>query len=364
MCRTCFAHGMVPRESRSMKILYATYPMAFHTPGGGEMQLMAYREHLPAHGVDVRLFDPWAPKFLAHDLMHFFSCVGGSVHLCRFAKGIGLPLVISSSLWITPQTRHLYPTEEIRLQLALADRVVTNSQAESNMLAEVLGLPAERFSVVYNGIADLFLQVASPDLFRERFGIRGPFVLNVANLEPRKNQLSLARAMKALPKHQLVLVGHRRDPEYASQVLREGAGQVIHVGALAHDELLLSAYRACDLFCLPSTLETPGLAALEAAAQGARLLLTSEGCCAEYFGARASYVDPAAPPESLAAGMRLALKRNRGQTASFDPARFLWRNTVVDLKAVYADVLASLGRSPQGGDGGLRGLGGAGRGRA
>ena len=26
-----------------MKVLYATYPMAFHTPGGGEVQLLAYQ---------------------------------------------------------------------------------------------------------------------------------------------------------------------------------------------------------------------------------------------------------------------------------------------------------------------------------
>ena len=60
-------------ETPSMKVLFATYPMAFHTPGGGEIQLLAYHKHLPAHRVEVTLFDPWNPRFLEHDVVHFFS---------------------------------------------------------------------------------------------------------------------------------------------------------------------------------------------------------------------------------------------------------------------------------------------------
>lgn len=47
-----------------MKVLFITYHMAFHTPGGEEMQLMAYKKHLELQGVQVDLFDPWNPNFL------------------------------------------------------------------------------------------------------------------------------------------------------------------------------------------------------------------------------------------------------------------------------------------------------------
>lgn len=88
-----------------MKVLFATYPMAFHTPGGGEVQLLAYKKHLPAFGIDVSLFDPWNPRFFEHDIVHFFSCVSGSSHLCAFVKQLDLPLMVSSSLWIAEQTK-------------------------------------------------------------------------------------------------------------------------------------------------------------------------------------------------------------------------------------------------------------------
>lgn len=321
-----------------MKVLFATYPMAFHTPGGGEVQLRAYEKHLPAHGVDVMLLDQWAPRFLDHDVVHFFSSIGGSVHFCHFVKQLGLPLVVSSSLWITESTRHLYPTDEIRAQMSLADQVVTNSNIESNTLARVFNLPREKFVAVYNGIDELFFNDSTPVLFRQTFGIDGCFVLNVGNIEPRKNQLMLVRAIKAFPDVRLVLIGHKRDSKYAEQVLFEGGDQVMYLGALSHGEMLLSAYRACELFCLPSTLETPGLAALEAAAQGARLLVTSEGSCAEYFGNRAAYLDPASL-ESIRNGIgtMLAAGNTDGTAAgsTFRPSLFTWEQTTMVLSNVY-----------------------------
>jgi len=318
-----------------MKVLFATYPMAFHTPGGGEIQLLAYYKHLKAQGVDVTLFDPWNPRFLEHDVVHFFSCIGGSFHLCNFIKQLGLPLVITSTLWITPETTHLYAMDEIRAQLSLADRIITNSELESDTLSQVLSLPREKFSVVYNGIDEFFLQTVNPNLFRETFHIPERFVLNVGNIEPRKNQLNLVRAMKAFPEHKLVLIGHQRDPRYAEQVLAEGGEQVRYLGPMPHNEILLSAYRASEFFCLPSTLETPGLAALEAAAQGARLLVTSEGSCQEYFGDAAEYVNPFSVEDLRAALERMFLTANLKKNSSFQAEKFLWRNTVSALRENY-----------------------------
>ena len=172
--------------------------MAFHTPGGGEVQLLAYQKHLPALGVNVELMDPWNPRFLDHDLVHFFSCVGGSIHLCNFVKRLGLPLVISSSLWITEETRHLYPVDEIRGQLSLADRIITNSEMESDTLSRVLCIARDRFASVYNGVDAVFAERPPAHLFREHFGLAGEFVLNVGNVEARKNQLVLAQAMRGM----------------------------------------------------------------------------------------------------------------------------------------------------------------------
>lgn len=325
-----------------MKVLFATYPMAFHTPGGGEIQLLAYQKHLPAYGIDVSLFDPWDPRFLDHDVVHFFSCMGGSVHFCRFVKQLGLPLVVSSSLWITHETKHLYPIDEIRSQLDLADRVVANSDIECDTLSEVLDIPRGKFSTVYNGVEDIFFQTVDPELFRKHFGIEGQFILNVGNIEPRKNQLRLAEAMKSFPDIKLILIGYPRNPEYLQQIMSMGGTQVIYLGPIPHDSLLLrSAYRGCELFVLPSTLETPGLAALEAAAQGASLVITSEGSCAEYFGGSAIYVDPLSS-ESIKQGIRKAFDVTPAMAKQKIRDKFAWANGVQYLAETYQAVMAGV----------------------
>jgi glycosyltransferase involved in cell wall biosynthesis len=323
----------------NLRVLFGTYPWAFETPGGGEIQLRKYAEHLSTLGADVRLHDPWKKSIADASVFHFFSCLAGSVHFCSYIKQQGLPLVISSSLWITEQTAHLYPRDEIRAQLSLADIIVTNSNAESERLCSVLDLPLDRMATIFNGFDPRFAS-ADPQLFRDRFDIRDPFVLNVANIEPRKNQLGLVRAMKALAMP-LVLIGARRDQAYAHQVLAEGGPLVRYLGPLEHaDPLLASAFASCAVFALPSTLETPGLAALEAAASGAPLVVTSEGSAREYFAGHAHYVDHDNQADvrdkialAMESGRNFALKRHV-------MSNFTWGRVTEGLLDVYRAAIA------------------------
>jgi glycosyltransferase involved in cell wall biosynthesis len=321
-----------------MNIMYATYPMAFHTPGGGEIQLMSYYKYINNGASRISLFDSWNPRFSEHKLVHYFSCVGGSVHFCNFIKGLGMPLVITSSLWITTETQQLYPVEEIRMQLELADKIVTNSDLESEALSETLNIPIDRFYTVYNGVDPAFLDKPSPDIFRQLHGIEYPFVLCVGNIEPRKNQAALAKAMQDLPSHRLVLIGHVRDMMYLDESIKAGLpNQVVYIGPLPHDSVVLrSAYQACDAFCLPSTLETPGLAALEAAAQGRPLAVTEVGSTKEYFGEAVAYLQPD-QPDSIAKAIRQALQQTSSQKENLAKigASFTWPKVVKRLQALY-----------------------------
>jgi glycosyltransferase involved in cell wall biosynthesis len=234
--------------------------------------------------------------------------------------------------------------DEIRHQLGLADRVVANSDMECTRLSAVLGLPRDRFATVYNGVESGALEPTRPGTFARRFRIAGPFVLNIGNIEPRKNQVRLAEAMRDFPGYTLALVGHMRDPDYLDAVLAVGGRQVRYVGPLPHGSATLrSAYRDCAAFVLPSLLETPGLAALEAAAQGAPLVVTGEGSAKEYFGETAIYVDPRSRA-AIAAGIAAALDgrnrfRERRSRIARVRSRFLWSRTVRSLIPVYQQVL-------------------------
>lgn len=327
-------------QALSCRVLFNTYPWAFDCPGGGEMQLMNYARHLPAAGVQVDLFNPWQPQFAQVDLVHYFSLVGGSSPFCHFARhDRGLPLVITSSLWVNDENFHTYPVEEIRYQLSLATLVVTNSEMESERLSAAFGLRRDLFRAVYNGVDRSFLTPTDARLFRTHFSIDGPFVLNVGNIEPRKNQLGLVRAMRGhdLP---LVLIGQARDQAYFDQVMAEGGDTVRYLGRLEHDSpLLRSAYAACSVFVLPSTLETPGLAALEAAAQGACIAVTAEGSTREYFADHVTYLDHR-DPTLIRTAIDAELARDRGDGLRRHIAeRFTWDRIASDLAAVYQEAI-------------------------
>ena len=275
-----------------MRILFNTYPVAFDCPGGGEIQLLQLRSALERAGLEVVLYDPWQPKFAELDLVHYFSVQSGSMNFCHYATRRGLPLVISSSLWVTDENCQQYPLDEIRALLHLCDLVITNSSAESQQLSHFFELAQDRFAVVHNGVNKAFAQHVSPDLFRTHFGITEPFVLNVANIEPRKNQLRLIQAVKRLDMN-LVILGNIRDQAYFDKCRQEAGSRLLYLGYVDHnDDLLKSAYRACEAFVLPSLTETPGLAALEAAACGAKIVVTQVGCAKEYFQDLVDYTDP------------------------------------------------------------------------
>jgi glycosyltransferase involved in cell wall biosynthesis len=279
-----------------MQVLFNTYSTAFHLPSGGERQIMDFREALPAQGIRAHLFDQWTPEFEDVDLVHYFSATAGSIHFCTYVRQLGLPLLLSPNLWITPETAAQYPLEEIGQILSVANRILLNSQIEANHFQNIFNLPSNKISVIYNAVSTKFLEPVNPLLIREILKLEDPFVLTVGSISPHKNQLSLIRALKLFPHLKLLLMGNIRDDEYAKQCIEEGGEQVIYVGTVPHGTTFLrSAMAACQALVIPSQAEAPSMAALEAAAQGAPIIITEIGSSKEYFGELAYYIDPKDP---------------------------------------------------------------------
>lgn len=277
-----------------MRILFGVYPWAFDCPGGGERQLLAYKEHLTDMGIQVDLYDLWNPRIKEYDIFHFFSVMPGSFQLCNHIKQQGLKLVISPNLWVTEETKYNYPHNEIKQLLDIADKIVVNSIMEVESLSSVYDIDYDIFSVIYNGVEDEYFNSNSGKKFEEKYDLLNTkYILNVANIENRKNQLNFLKALKSFPELKLVTIGHARDEKYAAECASIGGDQFIFIGDLPYgSDILHSAYKGCEFFVMPSTLETPSIAALEAAASGAKILITSIGSTQEYFKNHAHYIDP------------------------------------------------------------------------
>lgn len=326
-----------------MKIFFNTYPVAFQCPGGGEIQLLKSKEALERRGHEVVLYDQWTHKLSDADVIHQFSVQGGIYNLCAYAHYNRIPLVLSPILWLSEYIDQ-YPMNEIALMIRWADVICPNSHAEVERFLHHFDAPAAKYHVTHNGVDACFFDLVSPDLFLAEYPMRDPFVLCVGNIEERKNQLALLEANARLGVH-TVLIGNVRDQAYFARLNERFVGQFSYLGYLEHDTpILRSAYAACSAFALPSLLETPGLAALEAAAAGVPLVITAEGCTSEYFGPEAFYANPKSV-DDIAVKIAKVMGMPRNQGALREKVRqFAWDRVAEELEQAYlmaSDVVSS-----------------------
>lgn len=276
-----------------IKVIVNTYPTAFITPGGGEIQLKNTFNAVKSINnteIDISLYDMWNPNIEKADIVHFFSVYGGSLNFCENVKKLGKKLVISPVIWLDDFNK--YPIDEIKKILFLADLILPNSELELEMLYNKLGIPREKMKVVYNATDVNLERKINNNIFKDKY-IVNDYILNVANIEPRKNQLNLIKAVQNIDVD-LIIAGAIRDEKYWEKCIAEDKNKKVkYIGILEHNsDMLLSAYLNAKCFVLPSMLETPGLAAIEAISSGCKnLVITGIGSAREYFKKHAIYIN-------------------------------------------------------------------------
>lgn len=318
-------------------IVFNTWPGAFLKPGGGEVQLLQSKKALEARGYKIDLFDMWTPQS-NFAIYHQFSVVGGLEDTFNAYKRSGKKIILSPILWGS------FPVESdayryIHNMLVASDAVLTNSQLETIKITSDFSLDIRKFHKVRNAIDNCFQEDGDPELFRHMTGVSGDFVLSVANIDTRKNTKELVRACKAL-ELPLISIGHIKDVSYYESFKHEYKG-LVHLGPIQDASILMSAYRACRVFALPSLCETPSIAALEAGSQGAAIVITREGSTEEYFGDFARYVDPL-KSASIIEALRVAWADGpRPGTSNHIRREYTWDKAAVEISKVYELVLAS-----------------------
>ncbi|MFA5166894.1 MAG: glycosyltransferase [Candidatus Omnitrophota bacterium] len=344
-----------------MKVAFYVYPTAFQNPGGGEIQLLKTKQSLEKLGVTVKLFDTWQDKLENFDILHAFGSVKDALPMMQAAHRVGVKNVLSTICWYNWRSawasygswqrrlaavgRHAakvffpFVSSDRKRMMDVADILMPNSQSEAEQLRRFFLTDPKKIRVIPNAVDPVFLD-ANPDLFVQKYGFRD-FVLCVGRIEPRKNQLGMIRALNGT-KVTFVLVGDpvKNYPEYY-QACRKATGSNIHfLGNIPHDsELLRSAYAACDTFLLASWLETPGLAALEAALAGAKIVITQDGAAREYFKDMALYVAPQSIRQIRKKALASQQLPKTGRLKKYIASNYLWESTGARTLAVYKELL-------------------------
>lgn len=330
---------------------------AYQAPGGGEIQVEQTARHLEALGWDVRPFVPWTDRIQDARALHLFGMSPEGMSLARVARDRQIPVLLSPICWIEPRAwarDHKGPLGKasawarwwtLRLLrgrmswrrefFSLVDAVLPNSESEARQIQSLFGVSRKKIRVVPNGVDPRFTR-GNPELALDGLDLKD-FVLYVGRIEPRKNVLGLIRAMRpmALP---LVIVG---DPppgreDYAAECRKLGEHFVHWVPRLEHDDpRLASLYAAARVFALVSWFETPGLAALEAAAAGTSVVITPFGSTRDYFGPLAHYARPDRIKPIRLAIVRAWAEGPQPGLARWVRNRYLWGHVALRTAEVY-----------------------------
>jgi len=120
------------------------------------------------------------------------------------------------------------------------------------------------------------------------FGIpAGRILLNVGRLTEQKNQDVLIRALARVPAVRLVIAGDGPErPDYETLAAGLGVAERVHLLGDVTRSGIADLLAAADLFVFPSTWETFGLAAVEAAMAGAPIVAADLPVLREVLSAR------------------------------------------------------------------------------
>lgn len=207
----------------------------------------------------------------------------------------GVPIIVSNCRGGAPQRQHeawLWP---------LAHHIICNSPAEADTLTGSYGIPAERVTVILNGVDQEFCQSA-------RGAPSGPpLILSVGRLEPAKDQKTLIEAFRLIaadhPEAQLRLVGNGALREtLISLVARYDLAGRVQVLPGRPD--LRSLFQEAAVFALSSLEEGLPNVVLEAMVAGLPVVVTRVGGLPEVVRpGRTGWLVPPGDVPALAAAL-------------------------------------------------------------
>jgi glycosyltransferase involved in cell wall biosynthesis len=311
---------------------------------------------LERNGIDVvRLseprLDPWRfdrrvlwdqvllPRAARHARADLLHCTAGTV-----PARLTLPCVatVHDVAWLRVQ-RHARPYARAYFgafalaQYRRVERIIVSSQFSRSELLAFADLEPARIRVIYPSVSDEFARIA-------RSARPEPFILAVGTIEPRKNLLTVIRALPGAPGIRLIAVGPSTPYQQrcSAEAHALGVAERVEFRGYVPRLELFDLYARALVAVAPSTYEGFGYAAAQALCSGTPLVAARASSLPEVAGDDAPLVDPldheawaaalrAVIAEPAAAASRAAAARPRAVS------RFAWGPAAREVIETYRD---------------------------
>jgi len=334
--------------------VFLFFPPTLWASGGGEVQVRKTVEALKRLQVRITLFDLWS-RAREFDIVHIFGSNYEVSSFVEVARAVGLKVVVSTISYSAKPAwqwkvwkwidRCVPVATTYRLRQRIydqADRLIVASRSEAYQLAQGFRIDSRKIRLVPHGIDAKRFEVASPEPFTERYGLRD-FVLQVGRINRHKGQARLIRALDGTGLD-VVFIGplDHSDPEGVVEFgrLLRSRPWVHYIGELSHDDpMLASAYAAARVHVLPSISESLGLVTLEAVAGGAAAVTGAYPPIREYLGDYVYYCHPKSVDSIRRAVLEAFTKGPKPGAREYVLSSFSWEKVAERLLEVYRELV-------------------------
>lgn len=198
-----------------------------------------------------------------------------------------------------PATRH-----QVARAAARADGLLAVSDAMADDVA-ALGVARQRIRVHHTGVDQAIFQPIDRPAAKQALGIRGPLVVSLGALIPRKGHHVVIDAVARLPGVELLIVGEGPERDaLAAQVARLGMSERVQlVGGIPH-QALPPLLGAANVMALASASEGLANAWVESLACGTPIVITPAGGAGDVVTSRTAGRITAPEAEAFADAIR------------------------------------------------------------
>lgn len=310
--------------------------------------------HAPVNALRKRWWTIGLPLYIRQSQFTLYHGTNYNVPLWRRCPTV--VTIHDLSLLLYPETHREDLVARARRRLPtmtrIAAHIITDSESVKREIQTHLGVASQKITAVPLAPRRAFHTIPAGQAQEtlKRLGVEDDYILFVGTVEPRKNLLTLVRALDELMRQtdlrpQLVIAGQKgwlTDElyEYVEQsVLRD---RVLFTGYIS-DADLRALYSSCRASVYPSLYEGFGFPPLEAMACGAPVITSRIPVIMETSAGAAILIEPTNVEELTAALVELLT--SAGKRAELREiglkraAEYTWERTAKQTFAVYGQVL-------------------------